>query len=383
MAPTKVFSHQHSARHTRWHCLKCRTRGNFLACLLVLAWQPSLSWCNKFTIDISSDNYSEIAPLKQIRNNLKGPSIQPGSRAFTDNRLQLVTEQTGWLFGLTSHYQYALTFTPDTAKLIHALNNQLSPVPSHHFKINLKANELFTYGLTLGYLFAATPTLTTHLQGSYLTANTTTKGHLWGELLTDNDSQLSGNLWGSYHYNHDILFKRPKNDKQGTGYSITTGLTWKIREDWQLKITAFDLVNDIHWHNHDYTTASATTNNISYDSQGFLDVKPNLQWIETKTSFSQKISPKWEFNLDYRLSSHSNIIAETVKLHDIFFYRLHYFQKAGSSWKIHTAYDFTSKAITLGASYKYFSISYYADNLQPRKTFSQGLKITLFSQDPL
>ncbi len=330
-------------------------------------------WYYSFNID--SFSHSEIAPVKQVFDELKGPPIRKGNAAFTFDAIELNAQYASWKLGAFMRYHYLLNFSADTAELIYADKNDVEVQANKQYELDITANHVAAKGLSLAYTKAIGNWRFT-LSTAYLDADQMTDGRLHGKLQTDDNNTVDGEAFLAYAYSKDLFFKREESGMKGKGYTIDTEANWQNKA-WSFNWTAKDLSSNIQWSDQDYTTAQASSDNISYDNEGFISTSPLLSWFETEMQIDQALPTQHRINLDYTANAYNTFGLEYYRFDTLGFYRITYSRHLNENTSLHGHYDLSSNAVLLGYRFKNLSMGYTADKPNPEDAYTLGLHVSL------
>ncbi|SMF47894.1 hypothetical protein SAMN02745866_03089 [Alteromonadaceae bacterium Bs31] len=329
-------------------------------------WQHSIS-ANSFS-------YSEIAPIKQIFDDLRGPPLKKGDTAFTFNSLNIESSYKSLKLGIFSRYHYILNFTPDTAELIYADKNDRQLQENTPYLLDISADHVAASGLAIGYA-KTFGNVQLELSASYLTANQMIDGRLSGYIQTNSDSTFDGEASLAYAYSNDIFFNRENSGISGQGYSFDAGLEWHINKHWIFRWKGKDINSEIKWSRQHFTSAQASSDNISYNRQGLISTRPVLSWIESAKNISQTLPSQHNAHLNYFWENNGIFGLEYYQFDAVNFYRITYAKTLMPETVFHSYYDLSSKALMVACQRKNLTISYAADKLLPEKAYTLEFKV--------
>lgn len=358
----------------------------FLSSLLLMSSARVLGGENVPSFLIESYSYSEIAPIKQVLGDLKGPNVRDGNIAFTTNLIEFGVStkfdngKGGFTYALFSRYDYSLTFTSDTAKLIYAEKNDVELEENQHFDIDLTANHLRASGIKIGYLGDVSSDFSFQINVSYLYANALTDGRLWGDVDTGDelDGSVSGGLFLDYLYSDDALFNREPSGIKGQGYSVDVKLLWDYSSKLHFEVDLKDVSSRIYWRDQHHTTAIASPDTIRYDDSGRLNVRPALTWIEREKNHQQHLPRQIYLLSRYQLSGGGAVEYVRYIYDGEAFDRVGIRRQIADNVMLSSFYDTDTKAFNLGVKTQYFHVAITSDSFKLKKAFSFGFTFGVY-----
>ncbi|SFM56942.1 hypothetical protein [Halopseudomonas yangmingensis] len=322
---------------------------------------------------LHSISYSDIAPIKQVIDGLKGKPINAGDFAFTHNQFEISQHWNNWEFAAFWRYDYYLEFDKDTAQLIYLDKNRQPYQEGKVYKVELDANHLRSQGLGIGYVFNIRPGLDLRTRANYLSATEMQDGSLRGAVATE-AGNYSGQLDLDYNYSEDKLLKRAKQSVKGRGWSLDLDLDWQINSQLNAWLHGRDLYSAIRWNNLTYTVADATTDRASYNPDGTISFRPAVSGFEGYRDHTQRLPARYTLGSSYRMAPEWSLTGE------IFSYDEHLFPRAALNWHLKHAtlqasYDFGADAFGLGVNSKYLQVLLRADDTDYQKAKALQLHI--------
>ncbi|THB67093.1 MAG: hypothetical protein D6B27_05255 [Gammaproteobacteria bacterium] len=312
-----------------------------------------------------SESYSEVAPIKQTINDLKGDAIDRGSIAFTHNQLEIGVTDCGWQLGIFKRYDYLMLFNNDAAQIIYHKNNDISPANGREFNFYLNANHIESNGINIGYSFSSRDFFKGSIKLNYILSRNMTLGNLHG-MASSIDDDLDADLWLDYNYSRDVLLERPEENVKGKGYSLDLSIKLQPIKDLIIAFGGYDVVSKIQWKDITYTKATATTNIIEVDEDGFPSFIPVISGVEKERDVTQKLPKRYFLSLNYTINESHSLIAEAKRYHNMIFPYLGYRLKAAES-SYSLGYGFKSRAPSIKYNGKNFGIGIAMDHINPEK----------------
>jgi len=310
---------------------------------------------------LDSLSYSQAAPIEQMIHDLDGAPLKSGKYAFTHNQAEVGVRKNDFEFSYFYRYDYYLKFNKDTGQLAYLQRNDL-PLPQNtHYDVYLRPNHLRAWGLSAAYFYEFNEQLSLKTRLNYLRATHTTDGYLKGQLNTLEDG-YQAQLYLNYGYSRDTLLDRPEEDSDGHGASLDIDLHWQLNQKLNVDFSGRDVLSFIQYRDLTYTTATANTDNISFDPNGTIDAKPTVSGVERYRDQTQRLAGRYSLRGNYRIDTTHNINAELFAYDRRVFPRLGY-QRMWQSKQWQLSYDLRSSAWGLNLKGQYFNIGLRTDAL--------------------
>ena len=167
--------------------------------------------------------------------------------------------------------------------------------------VQVAVNGFTGHGFRLGYLHQDDQ-WTVGLGASLFRTGHLMTGDLSGQFTAVNDSDYNFDAKVDYAYYRDVIFKRPDVDEAaGLGFSLDVAMAYKVNENWSWSLRAEDLLARIRWQDAPFTVASASTDQKSYDENGYAVFAPLLSGREGyRDSFMQDLDARYYGAVKYQ-----------------------------------------------------------------------------------
>jgi hypothetical protein len=328
--------------------------------------------------DIESSSYSEAMPIKQLVNDLKGPTIKDGDFAYTHNQFEIGHRWGAFELAIFWRYDYFLTFSPDTAWLFYldknVDSNEKANLELKDYNVRLNANHIESQGAAIGYSFYLLPELAIKTRLNYFNSGNMTNGYLTGNITTSADD-YTGTLYLDYAYKHDSLLDREEESILGQGVGIDIDVFWQFTDKMSLYVQGRDVFSYIEWRDVTYTKATAITDRVSYDESGTIHVIPNISGINGYRKQIQRLPNRYLLDLNYHLDNWQ-LALQWYRYDNFNFPRI----KLGTREKFinwHLGYDLKTSAVEFGFEHSNISFKIKSDDLNLSKAhdFSFSLNV--------
>lgn len=249
----------------------------------------------------SSTLVSEPEP---IRATLKdwGQEFQGGGRQWGLARLEAgVRLDSGVELSLFARALADLRLNDEAAEFYGRISRKERLQPGEQVPVQVRVNGFTGHGLRLGYRY--------HYDAwragvglSVFRANHLMAGTLDGQFTAIDDSDYNFDAEVDYVYYRDVIFGRPSvQEAAGLGAGLDMFLSGWVGESWYWSFRAEDLWARIHWEDAPYTVAEASTNQKSYDDNGYAVFAPLFSGVEGyRERFVQELDARYYGTLRYR-----------------------------------------------------------------------------------
>lgn len=318
--------------------------------------------------------YSETSSVKQIvKDDLEGKHFDGGEHSFTHNLWELGMQRGAWRVGYFLRYDYALDYSEDTAELIYADKNDLPIEQNREYQVVLDVVHARSSGLRLAYDWAFAPAWSLETSLVYLQAKRFQDGEVNG-FFTAADDSYTGQLALDYYYDQDKLLHRVVERPTGRGYAFDLHARWQATTSVQVALKVQDLFNRIDFKHAPYTQAAATSDRVSFDEDGRIDVKPVLSGREGYTKHTLRLPVQTTMEAAYQHEDSFRYLATWHRYGDLNFPAIGMRFYAQTESYLHSQYDFQSRAVSLGWHGSSGNVSITSDHwdLTEARTFGLG-----------
>jgi len=310
---------------------------------------------------LDSFSYSEPVPIRGYFNNWRTP-FGGGRLALTYDDAQIGVVQGHWQVGFEARYDYELRFSPDTATLYYRTQNHLPLTIGHQYIIDLKAKHFAATGIHFGYLFKPDHAWSLWAGLSLLKGTQLTDGRLAGLATAISRGQYNYNARVNYHYSEDPLFKRIVRGPSGRGYSLGVRFSWRRRAV-AARLQLLNVLGRMYWRNAPFTTATATSNTVTYDKHGYLVVLPVLHGVQSNENFVQTLPMRARLSASYAVDKHLSAVAR------VFYTRYKTFGQVGIGFRLgpgrlQALFDPAVHAVTLRYRNSFLTVGVTSDRLE-------------------
>lgn len=309
-----------------------------------------------------SITYSEPTSIRSFLNKFDG-EFQGGEDAFTHNWLETGFRKGDWEMGILARYDYDITFSEDLAELYNMVVNKLPLPTGQRYELQLEAKHYRTHGLRLGYHLRPMETLQLVLGLSYLRGNELTDGTISGEAKAVSENDYDFNFHSDYYYSKDYLFEREVNSPKGWGYSIDLQVNWQPTEKLSLDLEVKDLLGSIYWDQAPNTIADASSDNKTFDEDGYVKFNPTLSGWEGYDDFTQHLNAFGSVAAQYAVLDRLDMAYEAMFTHQTYFWGMGMGYKPFHEQRVSVIFFPEINTLELGYSAPYWQLKLASDTL--------------------
>ena len=352
----------------------------FIFCLMIFCFFSinTQADMDKREIYVESKMYghSETSSIKQIVfDNFEGSDYAGGKRSFTHNIWESGVRFKQFKLATLARYDYVLNYTEDVAELIYADKNDKQIETNREYALYLDVLHARSYGFKFGYSFALLPSLVMGVDVSALKLTSFMDGEITGNVLVGDDS-YDGDIFLDYVYSQDKLLDRISDKPSGYGYAVDVRLGFQANERLSIDLQILDLFSQIKIDRAPFTTASATSNRVTLDANGKIDVKPVLRGRESYRKHTLKFPQRLSFEGRYVLSNANEAGLKFDRHDDSIYTSLLFNIPLNNKQQVQTAFDFRTEALTLGWQDEYWRCVITSDQFDISKARTFGLSFS-------
>lgn len=251
--------------------------------------------------------YAQPTSIGSLLNGFDG-SFRGGKSAFAHAWLEIGARIGNWEVGLVERYDYDMSFSKETAELHYTISNKQPLDIGRDYDIDLTVRHQSSSGLRIGYNFQPTDYLHFALGLSYLQGKELMSGRLDGTARAITEKDYDFAFHTDLYYSKDPLFEREAESPRGSGYSLDLRLDLELPPHIGLHIDVKDVYGYIDWRDAPHTLAEASSNNKSFDENGYVKFQPVMSGWESYRNYRQYLSPFGNLSVDYAISDKTALI---------------------------------------------------------------------------
>lgn len=283
----------------------------------------------------------------------------------------------GWRLAGFHRGEFLIKANRDTVDFLRMINIK-EPLPTGRaFEVSLSADGFSAKGVEVSKGISLFKGLNAGFTARYLSGEMVQAGSLSGGVVATSPNTYDFNFLIDYDYDSNLVYHREATPGTGNGYSFDAGLRYSAGKAFSAGVLFRDILGRIYWKNVPYTTATAVSKVISFDSSGYQQYRPTIQGFEGYRDFTQKIPLKVDIDLSGSLgpltvSPKVNII-NGRPLYWVF---LDY--KATQNTSFNAGYNANFRTYSLGAAYKKSRLSVYTSHIDPSGAAALGVSLLVW-----
>ena len=254
----------------------------------------------------------------------------------------------------------------DATNLFYLVNFKKDIPLNKQYDIEAYAEEYITYGLTYSKAFTVyqreNRCINIGLGLSFVRATDGQKANLHGTATSNGARDYDFELNLEYRYNRNVLYDYDVESYKGYGFN--TYLAFElIYEDLDLRLIANDIGSKIYWQTLAYSSVVATSDNKEYGEDGYPKYQPAISGREGYKRYIQKISSRYELDINYQLASKTTLNVGSDYYQGIYF---PYVGLEHSFWNDiyhYVSYEHYFNMLGLGTRYKGWDIEVKANTV--------------------
>jgi hypothetical protein len=348
-------------------------RLSLIAAMLLSASKASIAGQAEFYLSSHIFGHSETAPIKQIVvDDFEGSDFDAGKHSFTHNVWEAGAVYKGIKLAVIARYDYALSYSEDTAYLVYADKNEVQIQKNKRYELDLDVFHARTNGVKIGYQLDLNNDMRWEFDVSYLTVSTFLDGGIDGAItVLDDDYQGEINL--DYVYDNDKLLDRQVEKTSGKGFAADLSWAWQANSKLGFAAKWIDLYSALRIERAPFTEAKASSSRVNLDAQGRIDVKPVLSGRERYRKHTLRFPRQMKLEGNYWLEDRQQLALRYYRYDRLGFVSVSLLQKLSQAWSVDGAYDFSAQALTFGLTHLNFRLELSSDHLDLYEARTFGL----------
>jgi hypothetical protein len=247
---------------------------------------------------------SEPIAIDALSNDWDAEYHPDGEHQIASIWVEAGIKRGSWSFGALYREEHQLLFSPDTAELYYTVENDKDLDAGRRYNIDLNAYRFRGVGARVSKQFKPSNSLQVSVGTSLFQASNLLEGNLSGSALADTSNQYEYQFDVDYSYDEDVLFgRRDVEGPTGIGLAVDLAAVWKPRENIQFSAKIKDLAGAIRWKDAPFTKATANSDSVVLNDNGFSQVNPILSGsIGSKSSYTQTLKPSADLAAAYQFA---------------------------------------------------------------------------------
>lgn len=247
----------------------------------------------RFETQLTSYSVSKLIPIKSLADDTWAGEYQAADNIFTSSRGDIAIGKGEWLVGVSNRFDYFGRFSKDTGRYFYLDKNKIDQPDNQALDIYLNVEHAQSHGAFIQYDNQWND-ITYAIRLNYWHSEKVLSGTIDGNVNTETEQKLSGQLNFDYNYDEDTIFDRLTPDYiDGAGYSMDVDIAWQVNETVDLSLKMKDIAHRIQWKQVYHTQAKldrAPDKEIS---------TPSLSGIENNEDYTQRFKQQTYFQLGY------------------------------------------------------------------------------------
>lgn len=253
-------------------------------------------------VDFDAFLFSESVALREFSNNWQGDYQAGGENQIGSLWMESGVKTKQWNIGLLYREEHQLQHSPDTADLYYALENNQLLESGRIYRLALEAQRFRAKGLRVARNLKAKENLKLNIGVSLFQASQLIDGGITGTATTSTNKDYDYNLDVDYTYDTDVLFDRPgTKEPTGLGIALDVSFDWQATPRLNIAGHIKDLPGLIYWNDAPFTDVSVSSDDKTFDEEGFVQIQPVLSGIEGYEKLTQKLAPNGTLDFAYKL----------------------------------------------------------------------------------
>jgi len=266
----------------------------------------------EFYVEAESISFSETLNFEAILDGLEGGQFrEDGDISFTHSQTAAGWRWRGFDLAATFRYDYVADYSSDAVALLIGGDNGFE-IEDGDFDVDVRLNRAAGVGARLGYVRSFfDDRLTLGAYGSALATSALQEGTLEGLVnVSGGGSDFAGELELDYVFSNDIVFDSEVTAPNGFGLTFDIVAALAITDRLSAEIEINDIWSRIWWQDAPRTIASASTDNVTSNPDGSINVTALLSgqssiedtttryFTRTQAELSYRLNEKWTLSQD-------------------------------------------------------------------------------------
>jgi len=287
-----------------------------------------------------------------------------------------------WTLSIFSRAEYFIDCNKDTAEILKLINNKEELPVGRTFFIDIQSRSFSSSGLEISRRIGLEQLLQGLTAGFTLRSFLATgiqQGKITGTVVPISPKSYEYDLWMDYIYDKNKVYdRRDEYPENGYGYSMDIGFAYYPWESFGIECLIRDVAGRIYWNKIPYTTATATSDNMEYDKDGYLIFKPTITGYESHKSMVQKIPLKTDLSFVYRTPKAE--VSTTINfIEDRPLYWVNCDIHAMDDFTVLAGYNINYESFNLGFRWRNLALQMYSSTLLFDETKSLGVNFSLMT----
>ncbi len=284
-----------------------------------------------------------------------------------------------YYLGYFYRYNIHIQSRRDFADLYYRVKNKLNLERGRDYDLGLKIDGIKESGIIFARQDRLFETQERYLQIGYdgyiSYAFDMQYGSISGNALADGEKSYDINVYSSYHYTHNYLYKLAVNRTYGVGIGGGVALSYHdsiYRFDAKLIIS--DIFSRVYWKDLPYSRVTIGTHNKSYDKEGYVKYDPSISGLEKSDDYTQYIRPKYALSVSQQVTNSLSVKYGLQHAYATEFPWVSLQKDISEKQTILCSYEFRFHTVEFGYRYHHLEMSVASDRLDAPSAGSLQLK---------
>lgn len=334
----------------------------------------------QFTVSTQADLFlaNDAFSLRDLFDELDGELIskEGENKGLGILRFDIGVSDPIWGYiGYTYREEISLRASQNTVELIYNATNDLDLENAKVYDLDLKINAFEVHGIlfakSLGLYKKNTLNFNIGVGIELLYGKKMQDGYIKGSAQAVSKKDYNFNATSDYRYTHNYLYDLDVDNSKAYGY--TTHISASLEyETVSLLVVVNDLFGKLHWKNLPSSTINLSSNNKSYDSNGYVNYRPLISGRELTSNYVQTIMRKYSLEGTYNFKdSLVSIGLEHIYGLDIPY--ITYKKMLTNHLNLNLNYETRFGSFATKINYKNYTFGIRSDDLIKPSTFSLTL----------
>lgn len=311
-----------------------------------------------------SFTYSESFNIASILKDFEDGKFEVGgNKTLTHNQADLFVEKNGFKFGLFSRLDGYSEYSADTAYLFWQDSNDLS-ISDGNYELDIDLQYWQSLGFNIGYKKTFFDKLGLGITTNFFETSDLYQGHAQGNVHFSELSGTDGSVGLNYAYDEDLIFNRDVEGASGFGTSIDVVADWRINSQFAVSIEVKDLWSKIEWDDAPSTILTLSSNRISRDENGLLQVSSALSGSHSNSSLDSKFKNRTKLIGRYDLSDKYAVEQDVLQFGAETFASSKMVYKMAAGHEIKASYEWNTNSLGVEYESKYFKTGFSTNDTQ-------------------
>lgn len=289
-----------------------------------------------------------------------------------------ISEYTWGYIGYTYRQEAAITATEDTIELIYKTSNDMDLETGRKYDVSMEIDGFEAEGILFAnsFDFYKKNSLRFNIGVGIelLSGKQIQHGYIEGgaEVISEKDYDFYAE--SNYKYTDNYLYDLDVPNSKAYGYSSHLSIFLEYKNI-SFLFLANDLSGKLYWDELPYSIVHLSSDNKSYDDDGYVKYQPLLSGKEGTDNYTQTLMSKYRFEGEYKFQT-SSIKLGTEYLYSTYLPYITYTKLFSDDLKINFSYETRFRSFATEVNYKNYIFGIRSDDLIAPSTLGLNIGIT-------